>query len=86
VGNPIKDMNDYIILTGTTKNFKLQQTCDQLEALVDILDTEATDRNGRIWKRECMKKILNNREMLEEMRVKHPALEHLLGKLELELV
>lgn len=48
------------ILTGCTQNFKLQQTCDQLEALVDILDTEASDRNGRIWKRECMKKILND--------------------------
>ena len=56
--------NDCYILTGTTKNFKLQQTCDELEALVDILDTEATDRNGRIWKRECMKKILNNQIFL----------------------
>jgi hypothetical protein len=64
VGNPIKDMNDYIILTGTTKNFKLQQTCDQLEALVDIFDTESSDRNGRVWKREFMKKILNNQIFL----------------------
>jgi hypothetical protein len=64
VGNPIKDMNDYITLTGTAKNFKLQQTCDQLEALVDILDTEATDRNGRVWKREFMKKVLNNQIFL----------------------
>ena len=55
---------DCYILTGATKNFKLQQTCDELEALVDILDTEATDRNGRIWKRECMKKILNNQIFL----------------------
>jgi hypothetical protein len=55
---------DCYILTGATKHFKLQQTCDQLEALVDILDTEAPDRNGRIWKRECMKKILNNQTFL----------------------
>lgn len=55
---------DFVTLTGTTKNFKLQQTCDELEALVDILDTEATDRNGRVWKRECMKKILNNQIFL----------------------
>ena len=40
----------------------------------------------RLAKPDEVKKILNNREMLEEMRVKHPALEHLLGKLELELV
>lgn len=52
------------ILTGCTKNFKLQQTCDQLESLVDILDTEAADRNGRIWKREFMKKARNNQIFL----------------------
>lgn len=40
----------------------------------------------RLAKPDEVKKILNNREMLEEMRVKHPALGHLLGKLELELV
>jgi DNA polymerase-3 subunit gamma/tau len=40
----------------------------------------------RLAKPDEVKKILNNREMLEEMRTKHPALEHLLGKLELELV
>jgi hypothetical protein len=65
VGNPIKDM----ILTGATKNFKLQQTCDQLEALVDIFDTESSDRNGRVWKREFMKKILNNQIFLTIPRV-----------------
>jgi hypothetical protein len=65
VGNPIKDM----ILTGTAKNFKLQQTCDQLEALVDIFDTESSDRNGRVWKREFMKKILNNQIFLTIPRV-----------------
>ena len=59
----IKDP-EFNILTGCTKNFKLQQTCDQLEALVDILDTEAADRNGRIWKREFMKKALNNQIFL----------------------
>lgn len=69
VGNPIKDMNNYITLTGTTKNFKLQQTCDQLEALVDIFDTESSDRNGRVWKREFMKKILNNQIFLTIPRV-----------------
>lgn len=52
------------ILTGATQNFKQQQNYDQLEALCDILDTEAPDRNGRIWKRECMKKILNNQTFL----------------------
>jgi hypothetical protein len=56
--------DDCYILTGATKHFKLQQTCDELEALVDILDTEATDRNGRIWKREFMEKILNNQIFL----------------------
>ena len=52
------------ILTGATQNFKQQQNYDQLEALCDILGTEAPDRNGRIWKRECMKKILNNQTFL----------------------
>lgn len=52
------------ILTGCTQNFKVQQKIDKLEALYDILDTEAPDRNGRIWKRECMKKILNNQTFL----------------------
>ncbi|MBR5038536.1 MAG: DNA polymerase III subunit gamma/tau [Prevotella sp.] len=40
----------------------------------------------RLAKPDEVKKILNNREMLEEMRAKHPALEQLLGQLELELV
>lgn len=52
------------ILTGAAQNFKQQQNYDQLEALCDILGTEAPDRNGRIWKRECMKKILNNQTFL----------------------
>ena len=52
------------VLTGSTQNFKPQQTCDKVEALVDILDTEASDRNGRIWKREFMKKALNNQIFL----------------------
>ena len=55
---------DCYILTGATQNFKQQQNYDQLEALCDILDTEAPDRNGRIWKRECMKKILNNQTFI----------------------
>jgi hypothetical protein len=66
VSNPIKDMT---LTTGTTKIFKLQQTCDQLEALVDIFDTESSDRNGRVWKREFMKKILNNQIFLTIPRV-----------------
>lgn len=56
------------ILTGCTQNFKLQQKIDKLEALYDILDTEALDRNGRIWKREFMNKILNNRVFLTAPR------------------
>ena len=40
----------------------------------------------RLAKPDEVKKILNNREMLEEMRAKHPTLEQLLGQLELELV
>lgn len=59
---------DCYILTGATKNFKVQQTCDKLEALYDILETEAPDRNGRIWKREFMNKILNNRVFLTAPR------------------
>ena len=59
---------DFVTLTGAAKNFKVQQTCDKLEALYDILDTEAPDRNGRIWKREFMKKILNNRVFLTTPR------------------
>lgn len=59
---------DCYILTGATKNFKVQQTCDKLEALYDILDTEGPDRNGRIWKREFMNKILNNRVFLTAPR------------------
>lgn len=56
------------ILTGCTQNFKVQQKIDKLEALYDILDTEAPDRNGRIWKRECMKKILNDQIYLTAPR------------------
>lgn len=52
------------LITGCTKNFKPQQKIDMLEALYDILDTEAPDRNGRIWKREFMNKVLNNRVYL----------------------
>ena len=46
---------DCYILTGATKNFKMQQTYDNLEALYDILNAEGPDRNGRIWKREALK-------------------------------
>ena len=56
------------VLTGCTKNFKPQQKIDMLEALYDTLDTEAPDRNGRIWKREFMNKILNNRVFLTAPR------------------
>lgn len=56
------------ILTGCTQNFKPQQKIDMLEALYDILETEAPDRNGRIWKREFMNKILNNRVFLTAPR------------------
>jgi hypothetical protein len=55
---------EIVTLTGATKHFKLQQTCDQLKVLLDTLDSEAPDRNGRIWKREFMKKILNNQTFL----------------------
>ena len=56
------------ILTGCTQNFKPQQKIDMLEALYDILDTEGPDRNGRVWKREFMNKILNNRVFLTAPR------------------
>lgn len=49
------------ILTGCTQNFKVQQKIDKLEALYDILDTEAPDRNGRIWTRKVIEDVLNNR-------------------------
>jgi hypothetical protein len=52
------------ILTGATQNFKQQQNYDQLEALCDILGTEAPDRNGRIWKREALKGFMNNKTYL----------------------
>ena len=39
----------------------------------------------RLAKADEVKKILSNRELLEEMRIQHPALEKLLGGLELEL-
>lgn len=55
---------DCYILTGATKNFKMQQTYDNLEALYDILNAEGPDRNGRIWKREFVKNILNNQAFL----------------------
>ena len=54
--------------------------------LVTNLHNNEITLHLRLAKPDEVKKILNNREMLEEMRVKHPALEHLLGKLELELV
>ena len=68
-GYPVEWINgigdpEFDALTGCTQNFKPQQTCDKVEALVDILDTEASDRNGRIWKREFMKKVLNNQIFL----------------------
>lgn len=49
------------ILTGCTQNFRTQQKLDMMETLYDILNTEAPDRNGRIWKREVIEDILNNR-------------------------
>jgi hypothetical protein len=52
------------ILTGCTKNFKPQQKIDQLEALCYITDTEAPDRNGRIWKREFLKRFSKTRFQL----------------------
>lgn len=52
------------ILTGCTQNFKPQQKIDMLEAVFDTLDADKPDRNGRIWKREVMKNILNNRTFL----------------------
>lgn len=52
---------DCYILTGATKNFKMQQTYDNLEALYDILNAEGPDRNGRIWKREALKGFMNNK-------------------------
>ena len=68
-GYPVEWINgigdpEFDILTGCAQNFKPQQTCDKVEALLDISDTEATDRNGRIWKREFMKKALNNQIFL----------------------
>lgn len=56
------------ILTGCTQNFKVQQKIDKLEALYDILDTEAPDRNGRIWKREALKGFMNNKIYLTPPR------------------
>ena len=52
---------DCYILTGATKNFKMQQTYDNLEALYDILNAEGPDRNGRIWKKEALKGFMNNK-------------------------
>ena len=53
------------ILTGCTQNFKVQSNTDKLEAyvkdveaFVNLLDTSKPDRNGRIWKKDCLKKIL----------------------------
>lgn len=52
------------VLTGCTQNFKPQQKIDMLDAMFNMLDSDKPDRNGRIWKRECMKKILNNQTFL----------------------
>ena len=54
--------------------------------LVEHLHNNDITLHLRLAKPDEVKKILNNREMLEEMRTKHPALEQLLGQLELELV
>ena len=54
--------------------------------LVEHLHNNDITLHLRLAKPDEVKKILNNREMLEEMRAKHPALEQLLGQLELELV
>lgn len=56
------------ILTGCTQNFKVQQKIDKLEALYDILNTEAPDRNGRIWKTEVLKGFMNNKIYLTTPR------------------
>lgn len=61
---------DFVTLTGATKNFKPQQKIDMLEALYDILDTEAPDRNGRIWKTEVLKDFMNNKIYLITPRVR----------------
>lgn len=52
------------ILTGCTKNFKPQQKIDMLEAVFNTLDADKPDRNGKIWKGEFIKKILNNQAFL----------------------
>lgn len=59
--HPVVFDEDGYIITGATKNFKPQQTYDQLETLCDILDTEGPDRNGRIWKREFLKRFSTTR-------------------------
>lgn len=69
--HPVVFDEDGYLMTGATQNFKQQQSCDKLEALYDILDNEATDRNGSIgsiWKREFMKKVLNNQIYLTAPR------------------
>jgi DNA polymerase-3 subunit gamma/tau len=54
--------------------------------LATVLHNKDITLQLRLAKADEVKKILNNREMLEEMRDKHPALEKLLKELELELV
>lgn len=56
------------ILTGCTQNFKQQQNYDKLKVSLDILDTEAPDRNGRIWKTEALKGFMNNKIYLTAPR------------------
>ena len=58
---------DCYVFTGDAQNFK-QQNYDKVKVLLDMVDTEAPDRNGRIWKRECMEKILNNKILLTAPR------------------
>ena len=56
------------VLTGCTQNFKPQQEIDMWDAVFNTLDADKPDRNGLIWKREFLKKILNNRVFLTAPR------------------
>ena len=72
--------NEILLKQMTTIQRRIRNTMAQSLHNSDITLTL------RLAKPDEVKKILNNREMLEQMRTKNPALDKLLNELEMELV
>lgn len=62
-------LSDECVLYGSIRNFRLTSKINEVEAVVDILGLEnEPDRNLRIWQKETLNKVLNNRVILHTPR------------------